>query len=239
VQQAETQRDRRIYIGVAIVVVTIAASSATLWGWALRTIRHTEMRAVRAKNLRLLHGSLFYYADEHGHVPLAHTKDDEGKPLQSWRVLLLPHLGQTAAFSQVDLEQPWDSAENLRILNPMPAYYRSPQQTAANSTTTDYFAVVGPHAPWWSERLKPWGDGREDEVLLIEVTGLNLPWTKPWDPTVDELLDMLRPVGGNGDSVAEEIMYVTVSGDIRTLDKNADRESLRKVLLGLEQKKLY
>ncbi len=72
-----------------------------------------------------------------------------------------------------------------------------------------------------------------DEIVLIEVVGSKTPWMEPRDPTLEQLLDMLRPESGTtaGGSRAADIMYITVGGNVRTVDPWADRESLRKLLL--------
>ena len=47
-------------------------------------------------NLRCLALAMRLYEKEHGTLPPACTLDSEGRPLQSWRVLLLPYLGEEA-----------------------------------------------------------------------------------------------------------------------------------------------
>jgi hypothetical protein len=70
--------------------------------------------------------------------------------------------------------------------------------------------------------------------MLIELIGSRTPWMEPWDPTLEQLLDILRPEGSSSTSSsrAANIMYITVGGDLGTVDQNMDRESLRGLLLG-------
>lgn len=216
-------------------VFTVALLVAAIWVWGSNSIHQTVMRAQRAKNLKTLYVALVYYADKHGGLPPAHTTNGAGKPMQSWRVLLLPYLDRESLYSQINLNEPWDSPANRRSLELMPEYYRSPLEAETHGTATNYFAVVGPHTPWWStEHSKPWDTAGSDEIMLIEVVGSKTPWMEPRDPTLEELLDMLRPESGNsvGGSRAADIMYLTVSGDVRTADLKTDRESLRKLFLG-------
>lgn len=55
------------------------------------------------------------YQHKHGRLPPAVVHGPEGKPLHSWRVLLLPFIGQEALYKQFKLEEPWDSPHNLSL----------------------------------------------------------------------------------------------------------------------------
>jgi len=55
------------------------------------------------------------YSDTHGALPPLYTVDDEGKPLHSWRVLILPFLEQQDLYNQIRLDEPWDSEYNKQF----------------------------------------------------------------------------------------------------------------------------
>lgn len=228
-------RGRKVFVA-GLVVFAVALLFAALGAWGTHSINQNVIRAQRARNLKTLYVALWYYADKKGSFPPAHTKNGAGKPMQSWRVLLLPYLDRESLYSQINLNAPWDSPANRRLSGLMPEYYRSPLDMEAHETTTDYFAVLGPHAPWGSsiEAVRRYEAGDPDEIMLIEVVGSKTPWTEPRDLTLEQVLDVLRPEGGNtaGGSRAAEIMYLTLSGDVRTVDPRADRESLRTLFLG-------
>jgi hypothetical protein len=183
----------------------------------------------------MLYVALLTYVDTQGSLPPSRTTDRRDGPMQSWRVLLLPYLDNEALFSRINRNERWDSPANRSLWGPMPEYYRSPLEVDTHGTSTNYFAVLGPRMRWWSaEHVKPWEADSPDAVMLIEIIGSKTPWMEPWDPTLEELLDMLRPEGGNtaGGDRAADIMYLTVSGDVRTVDPKTDRETLRKLFLG-------
>ena len=54
------------------------------------------------------------------------VRGKQSRPLLSWRVHILPYLGQDALYKQFKLDEPWDSANNIRLLSQMPAVYASP-----------------------------------------------------------------------------------------------------------------
>src|SRR5438445_175426 len=66
------------------------------------------------------------YQDRHGRLPPAVVYGNYGKPLYSWRVLLLPYLEQDNLYQRFHLDEPWDSPHNIRLLEEMPAAYAPP-----------------------------------------------------------------------------------------------------------------
>jgi len=110
--------------------------------------------------------------------------DKSGKPLLSWRVLLLPYLGQEELFKQFKLDEPWDSPHNKALIARMPAVFRNPNDPAA-STQTNYLAPVGPGTIFEGtkglERAKL-AHAAQFTVLLVEVNrDAEVDWTKPQD----------------------------------------------------------
>lgn len=68
-----------------------------------------------------------YRLEHEGKLPPAFTRDAEGKPLHSWRVLILPYLGERekALYEKIRLDEPWDSEWNRQFHAQMPVFYRS------------------------------------------------------------------------------------------------------------------
>jgi hypothetical protein len=66
------------------------------------------------------------YHDAHGRLPPAVVYGKDGKPLYSWRVLLLPYLDEQELYQQFQLDEPWDSPHNLQLLPRMPGFYAPP-----------------------------------------------------------------------------------------------------------------
>ena len=55
--------------------------------------------------------------------------DKDGKPLLSWRVLILPYVEQEDLYKQFHLDEPWDSEHNKKLIEKMPAVYRVARHT--------------------------------------------------------------------------------------------------------------
>jgi len=83
------------------------------------------------------------YAQANKKLPPAYIADKNGKPLLSWRVLLLPYLEGDALHQQFHLDEPWDSEHNKKLITKMPAAYRSPASTVSGQGKTNYLTVRG------------------------------------------------------------------------------------------------
>jgi hypothetical protein len=72
-------------------------------------------------NLKKLALAMQNRADTYqGRLPLAASVDKKGKALLSWRVELLPYLGEQALYNQFKRDEPWDSPHNRKLLSKMP-----------------------------------------------------------------------------------------------------------------------
>lgn len=68
---------------------------------------------------------------------------------------------------------------------------------------------------------------------MIEVVNADILWMEPRDLTVEQALDTIQPESGVGigSQHRDGIHYLTVGGAVRTLDRNIDQESHRKLLV--------
>ena len=96
-------------------------------------------------NFRGLALAVHLYYDTHKTMPPAYTIDENGNKLHSWRVLLLPYLGYEELYSQIRLDEPWDSEHNKRISETIVPVFQC-HLTAFGSNpqpVTNYAAIVG------------------------------------------------------------------------------------------------
>lgn len=73
---------------------------------------------------------LLYRLEHDGQFPPAFTRNAEGTALHSWRVLILPYLGEAekALYEKIRLDEPWDSPWNRQFYAQMPEVYRTPNR---------------------------------------------------------------------------------------------------------------
>jgi hypothetical protein len=124
------------------------------------------------------------YYDDHGELPPAVVTDKAGKPLYSWRVMLLPYLEQDALYKQFRLDQAWDSPHNkkLAVETPMPFSIGDD-----GPGLTCFQVLVGPGTAFERPGLKFKGDfpdGTSNTILVVEAKE-PVPWSKPVDLVYD------------------------------------------------------
>ena len=124
--------------------------------------------------------------------PASASYDDNGKPLLSWRVHILPYLEQGKLYDQFHLDEPWDSKHNLALVAKMPSIYADPDTAlrkvnAQGKTTyvvpTSEGTVFDRHI---GTQFKEINDGTSNTIMLVEVVPERaVVWTKPEDWAVD------------------------------------------------------
>ena len=148
--------------------------------------------------LRAIGVALQNYHEVYDSLPPAYVADASGRPMHSWRVLILPYLQHQSLYDRYDFSQPWDGPDNRKLLNEMPDVYRCPAATAFGGSQepfTSYVVPVGPRTAWPGRRGRNFkeieqADGVSGTILLLDVAGLEIPWTKPRDLDLDEALTL-------------------------------------------------
>ena len=110
--------------------------------------------------------------------------DEQKLPPFSWRVAILPYLGQHELFDQYRFQEPWDSKHNLKLLDKMPAVYRSPFAEADTPPgETNLLGFVSKNSALGTdggEKRSSFTDGFTNTLLVVEAA-CTVPWTKPQD----------------------------------------------------------
>ena len=80
-----------------------------------------------------------------GRFPAAVISKDN-KPLLSWRVALLPYLGEKSLYYKFHLDEPWNSPHNKVLLDQMPDVY-APVLRKDEAKTSTYYQVLSAMVP--------------------------------------------------------------------------------------------
>ena len=135
-------------------------------------------------NLKQIGLAMHNYHDVHRTFPPAYQADASGRPLLSWRVLILPYLEQDALYREFHLDEPWDSDHNKKLIERIPAVYQSPG-SAAGPGKTNYLTVRGPNTIFPGKDgvgMSDITDGTANTVLVVEASDQKaVVWTKPDD----------------------------------------------------------
>ncbi len=145
--------------------------------------------------------ALHNYESAHGTVPPAVVYGENGRPLYSWRVLILPYIEEEALFKEFHLDEPWDSPHNVRFVERMPISYRGAKWTREMTVPPNHTIIhcfLGPGAAFEGReglRLeKDFPDGTPNTLFLVEA-GAPVPWTKPEEIAYDPSGPVPRPRG--------------------------------------------
>ncbi len=66
------------------------------------------------------------YHDVNKHFPAPVIMGPDGKTPHSWRVAILPYLDQQELYKQYNLNEPWDSPHNKKLLKKSPPSIGTP-----------------------------------------------------------------------------------------------------------------
>jgi hypothetical protein len=145
-------------------------------------------------------------------------------------VAILPYLEQQELYNQYNVNEPWDSENNKRLLTKMPAVFRHPSVPgiAGNYETSAYYVLTGKGAVFNDQPSKAgtkfWEipDGTSNTILAVEAKR-DIPWTKPEDIAfdADKELPKLGGFAPNGFGAAG------ADGAVRFLPQGIDQNVLK------------
>ncbi len=118
-------------------------------------------------NLQRITLALLLYEREHGTLPPSYTVDAAGNPLHSWRVLLLPYLGQAELWGNIRLDEPWDSEHNSQFHDVDVSRYRC-LSCKLRPGQTSYSVVVGDKTAFQEGEGKSLDDFGPHLMLVVE-----------------------------------------------------------------------
>ncbi|MEM9185678.1 MAG: DUF1559 domain-containing protein [Planctomycetota bacterium] len=181
-----------------IEVAGVTAIVVVLVGLLLPAVQSGGSTAGRSRNLATQWTlAILNYEATQGRFPPAYSTDNEGRPLHSWRTLLLPYSEDAVLYRQVRTDQPWGSPHNQRLLVGHDLGYSHTPRPLPREPAPDeasYFAVVDDEAVFTNTgevTLSDITDGPENTIILIEAGGRGVAWYEPRDLTLDEAVDLL------------------------------------------------
>ncbi len=172
-------------------------------------------------SLRHISIALHEYHRVHGCFPPPITRDEEGRPMHSWRSLLLPFLDEEELFRQIDFNQPWDSEPNQQLWDRRPAVFHTP---GSISPMTSLVAVVDPNTIWPPVGIRKSGEIRTGHSYT--TTALCLPdfmvnWMQPLDADVATVVESYEK--------NKELVAAIADSNVITI-RDVDALGLRKLL---------
>ena len=232
----------RVWFGwLAVAVVGGLVLLALLAPMARRGAPEAARRVACQSNLKAIAQAMLAYEQKHGSLPPACTRDAEGRPLHSWRTLLLPYLEERQLFDSIDFTKPWDDPANAAVRERMPQIYACPAaQLPAGHTT--YQVVMSPEGCFRADGAVPLAEVREPSktLLLAEFPSARaVPWMAPVD--ADEAMFLALASGNLPDHRGGVVNCGFADGrivDINLTDPADPPVEWRQSLIGTQSEKL-
>jgi hypothetical protein len=213
---------------VTISDLAVQRAIAALIGSALDRIG-PPVQSASGQNMQQIVIGVHSYADAHQHhFPPTAIRSSDGKPLLSWRVAILPFIGENTLYQQFKLDEPWNSEHNKKLIEKMPAVYKSPKIKDNRPGLTTYLVPVGKEVAFTGDatgRIMPkeFPDGTANTVLLLDVADeKGVTWTKPDDLPVDSA----DPKNGLIGHYPGFFLVATADGGVRRVMRTISNKTL-------------
>lgn len=191
-----------------------------------------EVKMKRARlrcgaSLMRLTAAMHAYVGAHGAFPPSATTDQTGKSLLSWRVALLPYLGEKELYQEFRQDEPWDSDHNRKLLPRMPRIFASVGAAPKVEHGTFFQIFVGEGALFETGKkigFKDIEDGTSNTLAIVTASEA-VPWTKPAD--LEYSPDKRLPAMAGG-MLADGLMSFSLAdGSVLVMRNNIDEKVLR------------
>ncbi len=167
------------------------ASTGVLVGLMLPAVQAARGAARRMTTMNIMKQfglAMHNHHDVFGKLPDPAIRDEDGKPLLSWRVKILPFIEQGALYDQFHLDEPWDSEHNIQLLEKMPETYAHPNLALPPGHTV-FQLPIGKGMLFEENqetRFRDITDGLSNTLMIVEANEASaVPWTKPADAEID------------------------------------------------------
>ena len=193
--------------------------------------------------LRAIQLAILNYESAFGCFPPdAKARGENGQSGLSWRVHILPFLGNKKAadvWKKFNLDEPWDSEHNKALIAEIPEVYQAP-----SSWIQDHFDNRADRpAPGLTQFLAPQGEGTilgQNEVIYIRdvkdgtsktltVVKVKPELAQPWTAPTDYQFDPKDPAEGLEFDRLGIGRGVTCDGAVHTLKKDWPAETFRRL----------
>jgi hypothetical protein len=188
------------------LTLSLDAGTANLEPFLARLAEAATSSAARNQclnNQKQIVLALHSYHDVKNHFPAVANFDASGKPLLSWRVHILPYLGQEALYKEFHLDEPWDSEHNKKLIERMPEIYRCPSMCWGMTGRTTYLAPVGKDLMFTGDArgipMREVTDGTSNTIFVVDADDDRaVIWTQPEDLRVNPAKPLDGLVGHHG-----------------------------------------
>ena len=225
---------RKARVAAAILTCVLAGAAFGCGNDAKQTTTDAEtgiddakvVLSEKAERLRKIGSAFNMYANLRGALPPIYSADAQGRPLHSWRVLILAELGEGELYSKIKLDEPWDSEWNSQFHSQMPAIFAA----SSDASKTAFSVVVGEKTPFAvgkKHEIMKTADGTSNTFSVVERK-TPVCWMDPTQELTLETLAAERANGHKGRKSGEGgALAATFDGAVRFVPASADAATLK------------
>jgi len=220
-----------VWAALGLLTAVLLLQVFSEWG-----SREAARRMACVNNLKQIGLAMHNYHDKYGCFPPEYVADAQGRPLHSWRVLLLPYLDQAELYNRLKLDEPWDSPRNRLLLKDEIAAQEFHCFTAQNpKSETSYIMIVGPgtisDGPH-PVRLKDIKNGPSNTIMIVEVKDSGIHWAEPRDLTFEDLDFRVKNPSGKGINSDHPTVanVLFADGAVRSISNEIDPKLMKSLI---------
>ncbi|MDR1052656.1 MAG: DUF1559 domain-containing protein [Planctomycetaceae bacterium] len=194
-----------------------------------------QSRKQCSNKMRQMGIAILNHLDAMEKFPPAFSVDDNGKPLHSWRVMLLPYLGEEKLYQSIRLNEPWNSEHNKQFHSKMPHAFKCPTCKIGNTQSdTVYCMVTGKEAFGKTDgkgiTFRNINDGASNTVCIVERK-TPVCWMSPEDVTFENAIKGINnSPNGIGSDHDRGTNVAFIDGSIRFLPQDTKPEIIKALL---------
>jgi prepilin-type N-terminal cleavage/methylation domain-containing protein len=202
--------------------------------------REAARRMQCLNNLKQIVIAFHNYHDEYGSFPPVYTIDENGKPLHSWRVLILPYIEQAALYKKIRLDEPWDSEYNRQFHSEAPSIFRCPscyprESLPVPAPAGSFYSVIdGAEAAFFGSQAKSTiSKEQQNNTIFLVERRMPVNWMSPSGEITFETACKGINVDAMGISSYHPGGSIVALGDgsVHFYSDSTDNETLRKMLM--------
>lgn len=227
-----------------VVTAGVGLTCAGLVSYVVSGVRDSQAAiysSVCQSHFSGVNGALRDYHTKYGKFPPAYVADRAGKPMHSWRILVLetstwPEWAEV--YRAYRFDEPWDGPNNRKLADRMPDFFACPSAnwgTKDHKGLANYVVITDPNAVFRGadSASLPDGDAIHADTIILAETLPGIPWLEPRDLELSRMSllinDPNRPGIASKDSIHPGV--VLMDGRIVRLYKPISPEALKEMIL--------
>lgn len=210
------------------VLNVLACCPVALLVPAVQKVREAAARTQAVNNAKMLSLSFHEHNDRYRNLPGPQALKSGGLPGQvSWRVGLLPYIGEDPLYRRFAIDQPWDSPQNRALLPNMPkTYWMAHVADPRDPNSETYYQIfTGPDTPFRpGDRPaipRTFTDGTSNTLLFAQAN-YAVPWVKIQDIAVQPNQPLPLP---------ETFIAALADGSVRIIDRKRVSDQTLRLLI--------